>query len=47
MHEITTYEEALRKAQQIESNDGCNATPITRLEERTDLMQKDIHDLSL
>ena len=47
MHEIITYEEALRKYQRIESNDTQNAMSIEKiLEEAIDMMQKNIYDLS-
>lgn len=48
MHEVITYEEALRKYQQIEFDDDWNTLSVNqRLKERIDMMQKNIHDISL
>lgn len=48
MHEIHTYEEALRKSQNIESDNDWNTQSIhKKLEERIDMMQKTICNLSL
>lgn len=48
MHEITTYEEALRKTQKIGFDDYWNVALIDRrLEEIINMMQKSIHDPSL
>lgn len=48
MHEITTYNEALKKAQRIEANNDWNAMSIDkRLEKRIYMMYKTICDISL
>ena len=48
MYEILTYEEDLRKYKRIESDDDWNTSSADRrLEERIDMMQKNICDLYL
>ena len=45
MHNITTYNKSLRKAQHIVFDDDSNTLNIDiRLEERIDMMHKSIHD---
>ena len=48
MHEIKLFEEALWKSQQIESDDdGMTTLSDRRLEERHEMMQRSVQELSM